>query len=57
MYSHALDLSVKIRMLEIELVTHKMALHIADLTKLPSKVQIVCLHQRIMYDLYPSGSV
>ena len=52
---YMLMLSVKIRMREIELVTLKMASHIVDLTKSPS--EIVCLHQRIMYDLYPNGSV
>ena len=58
-YAHALDLSAKIRMCEIELVTRKwrrILRKLPDLTKSPSEryIQIVCLHQRIMCDLYIS---
>ena len=52
--THVLDLSEKLRMCKIKLVTRKwrrILRKFPKLTKLPSeKVQIVCLHQRIMYD-------
>ena len=60
LYTRALDISAKIRMRELQLVTREMASHIAETSGSLKvafwKVQIVRLYQRIMY-LYPSGSV